>query len=160
MTENVVIREGSASVPLAIAGATVGFVVFGGIAAAFFCLPDHLQWESWLFGAIAGLVALAMYPLAILSARRRRYVLTEKTAMYRKGIISRFEVEVLYSRAQAVTMRQSILQRIFGCGDVIISVMGVSPAQFVTGQDTNSVCIRSIPDFEEVAGIVREKMGK
>jgi uncharacterized membrane protein YdbT with pleckstrin-like domain len=74
-------------------------------------------------------------------------------------VLSRFEVEIPYANVQAVTVKQGIVQRMFGCGDVRVAAHGVSGPTLVTSKDLNSITIRSIPDWREVGEILRERMG-
>ena len=160
MSENRVIHEGAASLGPAVALATIGFLIFAGISVALILTPEHPEPMSYLIAGIMAVPALLMYPWLVMAAQRRRHTLTERGIICRRGIISRFEMEILYDRIQAVTKRQNIIQRMFGCGDVIVSAPGLSGPTLITSQDMNSVCVRSIPDFDEVSRIVREKMGK
>ncbi len=140
------------------AAATFGFVVLGGITLAVFLAPDEIRVGHYILGSITGVLALVMYPWQILDTKTRKHILTANSVTYRCGVLSRFEVEVPYRSIQAITVRQGILQRLFGCGDVRVSAHGVSGPVTISQQDMNSVCIRSIKDFAEVAGLLRKKM--
>ncbi len=67
-------------------------------------------------------------------------------------------LEVIDGDTINVEMRQGILQRLFRCGDVRVSAQSVSAPVTILQQDMNSVCIRSIKDFVEVADLLRQKM--
>jgi uncharacterized membrane protein YdbT with pleckstrin-like domain len=142
----------------AMAAATFGFAVLGGITLAVLLAPEELRIGHYILGSITGLLTLAMYPWQILDTKTRKHVLTSNGVAYRCGVLSRFEVEVPYGSIQAVTVRQSILQRMCGCGDVRVSAHGVSDPFTISQQGMNSVCIRSIKDFAEVARLLREKI--
>jgi uncharacterized membrane protein YdbT with pleckstrin-like domain len=162
VTEDKVLAEGSPSRAAALAVATIGFVFFVTFAVGFYVAAIGTNWPRslafWIFGALFTFFAAVMYPWQIMDRGRRRHVLTETSVIYRSGIVSRFEVEIPYSQVRAVTVTQGIIQRILGCGDVRISAPGVSSPLVVTTADTNSFRIRSIPDFREVAGIIRERL--
>jgi len=152
------IREGAPCWAAAMAAATFGFIALGGITLAVFLASEELRIGHFIFGGITGLLTLAMYPWQLLDTKTRKHILTANSVTYRCGVLSRFEVEVPYRSIQAITVRQGLLQRLFGCGDVRVSAHGVSGPVNITQQDMNSVCIRSIKDFAEVAGLLRKKM--
>ena len=158
MRENT-IREGTPSLAAALVVATFGFLIFGGITIGVF-MPEELRAGHYVVGGITGLLALLMYPWQVLDVRTRRHVLTDAGLIYSCGVISRFEVEVPYRNIQGVSIQQGIIQRLFGCGNVRVSVQGVSGPVMMTQQDMNSVSIRSIPDFREVSRILRDKMNE
>jgi len=152
------IREGTPCRAAAMAVATSGFVIFGAITLAAFLVPDRIRTGHYFLGGMAGLLTLLMYPWQILDTKRRRHILTANSATYRCGVLSTFEVEVPYRSMQAIAVRRGFLQRMFGCGDVLVSAHGVSGPGIISQQDSNSVCIRSIRDFAEVADLLRQKM--
>ena len=154
------IREGPPCWAAAMAIATVGLLVFGGITLGILFLPDSLRVGHYIVGSITGILALAMVPWQVLDTRARKHILTAHSVIYRCGVLSRFEVEVPYRSIQAITVRQGLLQRLFGCGDVRVSAQGVSGPVLISQQDLNSVCIRSIKDFAEVADWLRQQMNE
>jgi len=157
-TKDKPIHEGTPSLAAALAVAAFGFIVLGGVTLVIFLVPEEIKTSHYIGGGITGLLALVMYPWQILDRRARRHILTDSGVTYRCGIISRFEVEVPYRNIQAVSVRQGIIQRVFGCGDVIVAAHGVAGPVTISHYDINSVCIRSIPDFDEVVRILRRKM--
>jgi len=155
----VVLAEASPSKAYAICIASIGFVVFFGVATVIFAIPDNLEAIHWVTGGMMAFLAAVMYPWKLLAVATTRHVLTDSSVIYRKGILSRFEAEIPYRNIQAVSVKRGILQRIFGCGDVRVAVLGVNDPQFVLSHaDIGSICLRAIPDFESVAEIIREKM--
>lgn len=56
----------------ALAVATFGVLVFGGISLTVFLLPDVLRPGHFVLGGITGFLALLMYPWQILDTKGRR----------------------------------------------------------------------------------------
>jgi len=160
MTKSQSILEGNPSRAAAMATATFGFILFGGITLAAFLLPEEIDIGLYILGSITGVLMLLVYPWQILDVRTRKHVLSANSVTYRCGILTTFEIEVPYRSIQAVTVQQHIFQKLFHCGDVRVSVHGVSGPVMISQKDMNSVCIRSIPDFAEVAALLREKMNE
>src|ERR1035437_9497311 len=156
MNHSAPIREGTPSRPVALAVATVGFVVLGAITLAIFLVPETLNPVNYVLGGITGILTAWMYPWQILDNRTRRHVLTEEGVSYRCGILSRYQIDRPYRNLQAVSVREGSLQRVFGCGDVRVVAQSIQGPVMIASQDLNSICIRSIPDFEEVVQIIRE----
>jgi uncharacterized membrane protein YdbT with pleckstrin-like domain len=152
------LREGAPCRAAVFAVATLAFIVFGGITLAVLLLPEEIRTGHYIIGGITGVLALVVYPWQILDMKTRRYVLTQNTLKYRCGVLSTFEVELPYRSVQAITVRRGILQRLFGCGDVRVSAHGVAGPVMISQLDMNSVCIKSISDYAEVAQLLREKM--
>ncbi len=152
------LRKGTPCRAAAFAVATFAFIVFGGTALAVFLLPGEIRTGQCIIGGITGILALIVYPWQVLDMKTRRYVLTQNTLRYRCGVLSTFEVELPYRSIQAITVRRGILQRLFHCGDVRVSAHGVAGPLMISQLDMNSVCIKSISDYAEVAQLLREKM--
>ena len=158
MVEKEILREGRPSTAVAIAVATVGFVIFAPLTVVIFLIAEELWIPHYFLAAFTGIIALMAYPRQLLDAARRKHILTTDSLVYRCGIISRYEIEIPYRSIRAVTVRQGIIQRLFGCGDVRVWALGVSGPRVLASVDTNSVCIRSIPDYAEVSTILREHL--
>ena len=71
------------------------------------------------------------------------YAITNKRFYMRHGIISRKTLEILHAKAESVSLRQSLLGRMLGYGEVIIGGTGGSKEHFTK--------IRNSVDFRRVA---------
>lgn len=74
----------------------------------------------WLIFPIYGLIKLFF----------TEYTLTNKRVVTKTGVISRNTEEMRLSKVETVEIRQSILGRIFGYGNVIITGTGISNVVF------------------------------
>ncbi|MGL4338964.1 MAG: PH domain-containing protein [Rhodoglobus sp.] len=79
----------------------------------------------------------------------QRYTITTRRTVVRSGVIIRSRQELLHSRAQGVTLRQSILQRIFRTGHVVVTV----------GQ-SSAVVLRDVPSARLVTEVLHELIEK
>jgi len=153
-----IVIDGSASRAAGIVVATIAVIVFGGIGVGAFLLPTDAGLFRWIAGGVCFALAGASLPWQVLDTASRRHTLTDTSLIYRTGIIGRFEIEVPYSKIESVTVRQGPIQRLLGCGDVRVSAPGAGGPLAVSQADYSSVCMRSIPDFEKVAGTLRTRL--
>ena len=161
MTSDVPLYEGKPSLAIWLVLATFGFLVFAAITLFVLILPalaGRAAPAHWVIGLLTALIALIMYPWQVLDVRGRTHALGPTSITYSSGVLSRFSVEIPYHNIQAVSVRQGILQRIFDCGDVRLSVHGLAGPTAVTQADMNAIRIRSIPDFAELAVILHERI--
>ena len=155
--EGQVVAEGPASRAAGLVVATIAVIVFGCLGTGAMLLPEDAGLFRWIAGGICFALAGAAYPWQILDVASRKHVLTDTSVIYRTGVISTFEIEVPYSKIESVSVRQGPLQRLLGCGDVRIAAPGAGGPLVVTPADYSSVCMRSIPDFEEISSALRMK---
>jgi uncharacterized membrane protein YdbT with pleckstrin-like domain len=154
-----IVREGRPSKAAAVAVAAVGIVVFGGLTALVFSMdPVAMRPVHYVLGTIAACLAGIMLPWQLLDATSRKHTITTDSLIYRCGILSTFEVEIPFTSIQAITVKQGIIQRLFGCGDVRVAAPGVSGPVLISSRDRNTVCLRSIPDYREVSDLLRKRL--
>jgi len=150
--------EGHPSMLAALAVGILGFILLGGLALLVFLMPKSLTLGHWIGGGLLSAFAVWVLPYQVLDARSRKYILGADSLIYKHGVLSRSEVEIPFTSIQAVSIRQGILQRVFGCGDVRIAGHGVSSGILLSSRDLNSITISSIHDFEKVRDIIRAGM--
>ncbi|MCA8942358.1 MAG: PH domain-containing protein [Planctomycetes bacterium] len=126
----------------------------------------------WTWVASHNLNAIANTTLAVLvlgsiwlplfqwfDAAGRQHTLSADSIVFRRGIWCTYEIEVPFRHVHAVAVQQNLLQKLFGCGDVRLTTLGVVPnSGLVTSADMSSLVLRSIPDHVAVGHIVRERM--
>ncbi len=92
--------------------------------------------QSWrLYGWIAlgvlggaGRVWLTVVPL--LRWRTTHFVLTTRRVLIREGVLSRSGIDIPISRINSVQFRHSLIDRILGCGTLIIESASEEPLEF------------------------------
>ncbi|MDA0303540.1 MAG: PH domain-containing protein [Bacteroidetes bacterium] len=78
----------------------------------------------YVIPAVTSLILIGIAPL--LKLVFTEYGLTNKRIVVKTGIIGRSTEELKLSKVETVELRQSILGRIFGFGDVVLSGTGAS----------------------------------
>jgi len=89
--------------------------------------------------AIAVLMLLLMYPLLVW--RTTRYELTTKRIRLRTGVIARDGRDIPLSRITDVSFRKTLLDRILGCGTLVVESAG----------EHGETTLREIPHVERVS---------
>lgn len=97
---------------------------------------------------VAGLlVALLLWLLPLLSWLGKRYTITTRRIVLRRGFFVRVRQELLHSRGYDITVRKNALQSMFGSGDVRIN----------TGLD-HPVVLKDVPGADLVQGALHDLM--
>jgi uncharacterized membrane protein YdbT with pleckstrin-like domain len=79
------------------------------------------QWENIALFAGGALLIVLLWLLPLLAWLNKRYVITTRRIVIRRGLFVRTRQELLHSRGYDLTVRKNGLQSIFGCGDVLIN---------------------------------------
>lgn len=119
--------------------------VFG--AAGYFQGGFPLGWENALVPVAAALVVVLLWLLPLLSWLGKRYVITTRRIILRRGFFVRIRQELLHSRGYDVTVRKGALQSMFGSGDIEVN----------TGLD-HPVVLRDVPNADLVQGALHDLM--
>src|SRR5438445_5822362 len=77
------------------------------------------------------LVIFVLFPalglmLGLLRWQAMSYAITDKRALMSVGIISRDSVDCAHDKIQQATLRQGILDRLFGFGNIVFQTAGVT----------------------------------
>lgn len=105
-------------------------VGLGSYAAA---LVDGASWQlyGWIGLAVlggAGVVWFTVTPL--LRWRTTHFVLTTRRVLVREGILSRSGIDIPINRINTVQFRHSLIDRVLGCGTLIIESASDEPLEF------------------------------
>jgi len=73
---------------------------------------------------------------------------TDKRTILRKGILSKYTNEVFHSSVRNIEINQSIMQRIFGVGDISVASS--------SGQPDLEIVVHGIPDPETVKQLINK----
>lgn len=106
--------------------------------------------EPWMNAAliVAGILfAIIAWVLPLLSWLNRRYVITTRRIVLRRGLVVRSRQELLHSRGYDITVRKNALQSMVGSGDVLIN----------TGLD-RPIVLRDVPMADLVQGSLHDLM--
>ena len=117
----------------------------GGVAYFYGQFPEAWQNIAVLIGGLFLVFLLWLLPL--LRWLGRRYTITTRRIVLRKGFFVRVRQELLHSRGYDITVRKNALQSMFGSGDVQIN----------TGLE-HPVVLRDVPNADLVQGALHDLM--
>jgi len=98
-----------------------GLIVLIGVAVAVLVLV--LGWPTWLLWAVAGLVVLLVIG-GIVRWATTNHVVTNERLIYRAGFIAKQGTEIPLEVIQNVAFNQTLFERMFGTGDLMIESAG------------------------------------
>jgi len=81
-------------------------------------------WQRWAIVAVAGLLVLAfgIWPIIVWLASTD--TLTTRRLISRRGVFSREGKDIPIDRVQSVSYRRTLLERILGCGTLVVQTAG------------------------------------
>jgi uncharacterized membrane protein YdbT with pleckstrin-like domain len=98
-----------------------GLIVLAGIAIVILLVIFEIP--SWSYAVVAGLVVLLITG-GLVRWLNTLHVITNERLIYRAGFIAKQGTEIPLEVIQDVTFNQSIFERVFGTGDLVIESAG------------------------------------
>lgn len=84
------------------------------------------KWPEWIqvVAAVGTLVALVRFVVRYARWATTNFVVTSDRLIHRKGLVAKEGIEIPLERVNTVFFRQSVLERILRCGDLVIESGG------------------------------------
>jgi uncharacterized membrane protein YdbT with pleckstrin-like domain len=117
----------------------------GGVS--YFYGSFELPWQNLTVLIGGALVIFLLWLLPLLGWLGKRYTITTRRIVLRRGFFVRMRQELLHSRGYDITVRKNALQSMFGSGDVRIN----------TGLD-HPVVLKDVPNADLVQGALHDLM--
>lgn len=105
-------------------GFVAAFILFVGIF--------NLGWLMWP----VTIVWLALLAIGLVGWYSTIFAITDRRVLFRKGVVSKKGYEIPIDQIQDVGYQQSMIQRLFGAGDLVVK----------TSASTARTAVRNIPD--------------
>jgi membrane protein YdbS with pleckstrin-like domain len=80
-------------------------------------------WATWAWVALAGLgLALVVWltVIPVIRWRTTHFVVTTRRVLVREGVLTRHGMDIPMSRINSVQFRHNLLERLLGCGTLVI----------------------------------------
>lgn len=123
-------------------------VLVGAVGGVFYFYGRFPEaWQNIALLVAGVLFVILLWFLPLLSWLGRRYTITTRRIVLRRGFFVRVRQELLHSRGYDITVRKNALQSIFGSGDVQIN----------TGLD-HPVVLKDVPNADLVQGALHDLM--
>lgn len=121
-----------------------------GIGSFLAALVRDQPWAVWVWLALAvvGLVLIVWLTLApVVRWRTTHFVVTTRRVLVREGLISRHGIDIPMSRINSVQFRHTVIERLLGCGTLIIESASDEPLEFA-----------DIPSVERVHALLYQEV--
>ena len=134
---------------LALPGLAVLLVIAGAVAALAAQVP------RWAELAIAGVMVASLLWLAVRYVRwaTTSFVATNQRLIMRRGVLRRTGREILLDRLADITYRQTLTDRLLGCGDILLE----SPGR--QGQEVLVDLPHAVRIQNEICRLVNQRQG-
>jgi uncharacterized membrane protein YdbT with pleckstrin-like domain len=77
--------------------------------------------------------------LPVIRWRTTHFVVTTRRVLVREGVLSRHGIDIPMSRINSVEFRHTLLERLLGCGTLIIESASEEPLEFADVPDVERV---------------------
>ncbi|HET7327374.1 MAG TPA: PH domain-containing protein [Nocardioidaceae bacterium] len=106
----------------ALVGPILVFIVICALAGFLAALvPPDLAWLRWIVAAIAVAAGVAWVLTPLLRWLTTSYTVTNHRLITRRGVFTRLGHDLPLSRVHDVSYERSLLDRLFGCGTLVVS---------------------------------------
>ena len=129
--------------------AVAGGLVLAVAIAAIIVLPASIAYAAafrLVIAAIAVVAAIVWFGLPLLRWRTTSYELTTRRLRMREGILSRTGRDFPLGRISDVSFAQGLLDRVFGCGRLVVESAG----------EHGQLVLTEIPDVRRVQAVLFE----
>ncbi|GAY10021.1 PH domain-containing protein [Pseudonocardia sp. N23] len=109
------------------------FLVTVGLAAYLAALARNLSWApvAWIVIAVVAVVVVAWFTLVpLIRWRTTHFVVTSRRVLVREGVLSRQGIDIPMGRINSVQFRHTIVERMLGCGTLVIESASDEPLEF------------------------------
>jgi uncharacterized membrane protein YdbT with pleckstrin-like domain len=125
------------------------FLVTVGLGAFLAALVSAQSWApvAWIAIAVLGAVLLGWLTLApLIRWRTTHFVVTTRRVLVREGVLSRQGIDIPMTRVNSVQFRHTVVERMLGCGTLVIESASDEPLEF-----------HDVPDVERVHALLYQE---
>jgi len=109
------------------------FLLIVGLGCYVAALIAGRSWQlyGWIgLAVVGGIAVLWLTVVPLLRWRTTHFVLTTRRVLVREGVLSRSGIDIATNRINTVQYRSSVIDRILGCGTLIIESASDEPLEF------------------------------
>ena len=117
-------------------------------AAGYFGGSFEQQWQETLFYVSAGGVAVLLWLLPLFVWLSRRYTITTRRLILKRGFFVRVRQEMLHSRGYDISLTRGPLQSVFRSGDIRINT-GLEEPVVLRDVPSASLVVTALQDLME-----------
>jgi uncharacterized membrane protein YdbT with pleckstrin-like domain len=109
------------------------FLITVGLGAFLAALVSAQSWAgiAWIAIAVVGVVLIVWLTLVpLVRWRTTHFVVTTRRVLVREGVLSRQGIDIPMTRVNSVQFRHTVLERVLGCGTLVIESASDEPLEF------------------------------
>ena len=117
-------------------------LVVVGLGSFLAALVSTQPWAPWAWiglGALALVLVVWLTVVPVIRWRTTHFVITTRRVLIREGVLTRHGIDIPMSRISSVQFRHTLVERLLGCGTLIIESSSDEPLEF-----------DDVPDVERV----------
>jgi uncharacterized membrane protein YdbT with pleckstrin-like domain len=121
-----------------------------GIGSYLAALVSTQSWApfAWIALAVVGLVLVVWLTVVpVVRWRTTHFVITSRRVLVREGVLSRQGLDIPMSRINSVQFRRTVLERLLGCGTLIVESASDDPLEF-----------SDVPNVEQVHALLYQEV--
>jgi membrane protein YdbS with pleckstrin-like domain len=114
-------------------GPVLVFLLAVGVGTYLAAVIRDQSWAGWgwlALSVIGAALVLWLTVVPVLRWRTTHFVVTNRRVLVREGILSRQGIDIPMSRINSVQFRHTALERLLGCGTLIIESASDEPLEF------------------------------
>ncbi len=111
----------------------LAFLLIVAAGAFLAALAAGQSWESYVWtvvGVIGGIGVVWLTLVPLLRWRTTHFVVTNRRVLVREGVLTRSGIDIPLNRVNSVQFRHSIVERMLGCGTLLVESASVEPLEF------------------------------
>jgi uncharacterized membrane protein YdbT with pleckstrin-like domain len=120
----------------------LALLIVAGLGSYLAALVAAQTWSGWGWAVLVGLCLALVAWLTVIPVIRWRtthFVVTNRRVLVREGVLTRQGIDIPMSRINSVRFRHNLLERVLGCGTLVIESASDEALEF-----------DDIPDVERV----------
>ena len=128
------------------------FLVTVGLAVYLAALARNLSWATiaWIVLAVVAVAVVVRFTLVpLVRWRTTHFVVTTRRVLVREGVVSRQGIDIPIGRINSVQFRHTIVERLLGCGTLVIESASDEPLEF-----------EDVPGVEKVHSMLYNQMSE
>jgi len=114
-------------------GPILVFLVTVGVAAFLAAVVSAQSWAwiAWIALAVVAVVLVGRFTvLPFVRWRTTHFVVTTRRVLVREGLVSRSGMDIPMTRINTVQFRHTVLERMLGCGTLVVESASDDPLEF------------------------------
>ncbi len=120
-------------------------LVVVGLGSFLAALVATQSWAPWAWVALVGLGGALVFWLTVLPVIRWRtthFVVTTRRVLVREGVLTRHGIDIPLDRINSVQFRHTLVERLVGCGTLVIESASEEPLEFDDVPDVERVYLQ------------------